>query len=411
MQFNQKTLETLEFDGTMKRIPDPKQKGLYLRVSATGSKAWYIRYRMRTLYARDQWLKLDDFENLKLLEARERVREYLGLVSKGIDPAVELKKEAAVAHTVAEAAERFMAEYAPANLEPNTAMNYGIVIRKYIAPKLGKIPITDLDRATVASWHMAETQIKLQMNRALAVLSSICTQTEIWGWRQQGSNPCRYVKRNAETPRKRDVRQEELDAIGRALRQLDGRCSPWALAAIKVVALCGGRVSEVLSLRYDQDLFLDEGYAIVRKHKTAKDEGYKRLELPSAAVKIIQGLPRQEGSPWVFPSKNPETRILRKSLHNTWIRVRELAGVKNLHQHDFRALLAAEAHYQGIDIQTAGKVLGHKSSKTTERHYLSVRSSKVAQAVEVTSRPLVKAFGLEQEQEDKNSSEAVGKKK
>jgi len=401
MQFNQKGLESIEFSGNRKPIPDPRQKGLYLRFNSAGSKAWYLRYWMRSsnANAKERWLKIDDFENLKLFEARGRAREYLAMVAKGIDPAEELRKVAPVGYTVADACNRFMAEYAPANLEPQSIDSYRVVIRKYIVPNRGKILIKDLDRNAVASWHSSVTTFKTQMNRALGTLSSICTQTEIWGWRPQGTNPCRYVKRKPETPRKRDVHPNELEAIGAALKQLEGRCSPWALAAVKVVALCAGRVSEVLSLRYDQDLYLDEGFALLRKHKTSKDAGSKRLELPPAAVKIIRDLPRHKGSQWVFPSRNPETALARDSLHKTWALVRRLAGVKDLTQHDFRAVLAAEAHYQGIDVQTTSKVLGHKSSKTTVRHYLNVRSSKVTEAVAIASRPLVKAFGLDEPEE------------
>jgi integrase len=182
-----------------------------------------------------------------------------------------------------------------------------------------------------------------------------------------------------------------------AALEKSGQACFWGLAAIKVIALCAGRVSEVLSLRYDQDLFLDEGYALLREHKTAKKQGSKHLELPPEAIAIIKGLPKQKGNPWVFPGSIEGRSYTRHGVYHIWKQVCALAKVNDLHMHDFRSFAASEGLEQGIDSRTAAKLLGHSSSRTTEKHYLKVRQRKMAEAAAQIARPIAEAFKLKNE--------------
>ena len=234
----------------------------------------------------------------------------------------------------------------------------------------------------------------------MAHLSSICTKAEIWELRPQGSNPCRYVKCTPEVARKRDIEQSELEAIGKAISDLENSCNPFALAAIKVIGLCAGRISEVLSLKWDKDLHLDEGYAFVRVHKTSKTEGAKYLELPPVAVDIIKSLPRVQDNPWEFPTRYAGQPFTRNGIRRIWTIICEQAKVADLHLHDFRSFAASEGLDQGISPQIAATVLGHKNSRTTEKHYQKPRRRATAEAAEKIFAPVAKAFGLEQKKGD-----------
>jgi len=396
LNFDQKTFLGLKPTGEVLDIYDPQTSGLVFRMTRTGAKTFYFVYRMGGRGSSKKWLKLGSFPSLPTIKARERARACRAQRDAGVDPKAELEKKKVAGTTVADVAGRFMSEYAATKLRPNTIRGYDEVIRLHILPKLGKTPIKDLDPPAVERWHSAETKYKVQINRALAVLSSICTRAEKWGLIPRGTNPCHYVERNKETPRKRDIRDNELEAVGKATAELDGVSNLWMLAAIKVIALCAGRVSEVLSLRHDQDLFLDEGYALIRDHKTSGETGTKRLELPPAAVEIIRALPRQKDNPWIFPGRNAGEPMSRGGLYKTWAKVREKAGVADLRQHDFRSFAVSEGLDQDIAPQIAAKIVGHSSAKTTERHYLSVRDRKTAEAAKKISAKAAKAFGLEQ---------------
>jgi integrase len=398
--FDQKTLAAMKADGEVRTLWDPQTPGLCFRMSASGSKSYYLVYRMGGRGTNSKWLKLGSFQSIPLVRVREVARAYKAQVDTGEDPAKAIAAKAGAGATVADVVERFMKEYAPQKLKPKSIADYTMTIGKHIIPKLGRIPIKDLDRATVSTWHSRGSDKNgagaVAANRALAILSSICTRAEIWGLRQEGANPCRHVQRNPEVPRARDVQAEELEAIGRVLSQMEteGASSPWTLAAIKVIALCAGRVSEVLSLRWDGDLHLEDGYALLREHKTSKTAGAKRLELPPDPVEIIMALPRTVEGNMVFCGRGPDSALSRCSVANAWHRVCTLAGVEDLHLHDFRSYAASEGLEQGIDARVTAKLLGHSSSRTTEKHYLNVRKRKTAEAAAAIAGPVAKAFGL-----------------
>ncbi len=412
--FNQKALAAWKPGTTTKTFSDPTTPGLVLRMSPPnarnprGSKVYYFTYRMGGRGTRFQWLRMSDFDDLPLVRARELARGYRTQRDQGIDPTKALDDVASRGTTVEAVCKRFEEEYAPKSLKEKSRKDYADSIRVHIIPALGKVPIRDLTRDQVAGWHSKkigkEGKGAVAANRALAVLSSICTQAEVWGLRkvqESGENPCKHVDRFNETPRVRDIQPKELEAIGQALRDLEGTCNPWALAAVKVVALCAGRVSEVLALRRDKDTYLDEGYTLVRDHKTARKAGAKHLELPPAAIAILRQLPEQSGNPWFFPSNAKGTPITRHGLHKTWIMVCKKAEVLGLHIHDFRSFAASEAQDQGIAEKVAATLLGHTDTRTTQKHYAKVRKHSSAEASAKISAPIAQAFGLTPKPEPK----------
>ena len=71
---------------------------------------------------------------------------------------------------------------------------------------------------------------------------------EVWGWRPDGSNPCRHVKRYKERKRKRFLSPEETERLGEVLRKAEDEM-PSAVAAIRLLLLTGCRLSEIQFLR------------------------------------------------------------------------------------------------------------------------------------------------------------------
>jgi integrase len=227
---------------------------VYLRVYPNGAKVFYYVYRLGGRGSRQQWLKIGTFGDMPISQIRKAAQVYRARKNLGSDPSAQKKKAAVAGITIADVAKRFLEEYAPVRLSAKSIDDYTRAINIHILPKLGKIPIKDLNRETIAQWHLSKKNKDgnghVAANRALATLSSICTQAEIWGLRPEGVNPCKHVARFNEAPRVRDIKQTELEAIGAAIikSEKEGIHSIWALAAIKVIALCSGRVSEVLSL-------------------------------------------------------------------------------------------------------------------------------------------------------------------
>jgi hypothetical protein len=87
---------------------DTHQRGLAIRIQATGRKAWYVVYSRR---GRPRWLHLGDAGVIGLADARQMAAEALLAVAKGKDPAAEKRAERG-AGTFAELAERYVEHYA-----------------------------------------------------------------------------------------------------------------------------------------------------------------------------------------------------------------------------------------------------------------------------------------------------------
>ena len=379
MEFNQRTLEKLAPGPTNLNFSDPKTPGLVLRVTPTGAKTYFFTYRMGGRGTPKKWLKVGDFSALPLNRAQLLARSYRSQVDAGTDPAAAMREATTVGETIASLAQKFRTEYLPKKSR-STQESYSGALAVYILPKLGKLAVRTLTRDQVTTWHQAIEKPRAA-NIALSVLSKMMNLAiEVWDMRPDGLNPCRHVERNPETPRLQDVQPQELVAIGQALKALEGERSPWALAAVKVAALCWGRVSEVLSLRRDRDIFLDEGYAIIRDHKTQKKTGAKRLELPPPAVAILRKLPKDGDNPYFFPGHIKNRPLTRDGLHKVWMTVREKAGVEDLHIHDFRSMAASESEAQGINPKTAAAILGHADVRTTMKHYTKARNTQEAAA-------------------------------
>lgn len=236
------------------------------------------------------WIKIGDFTSIQLNQAQTKAREYRSQVDQGVDPRLALLEAANRGETIATLSKRFLAEH-EVKQSKSTQQGYRLTLDTHILPKLGRIPVRKLTREQVQDWH-AGIEGKIIANRALALLSKMMTLADLWRVRTDGVNPCRHIERSTEMPRARDVSMKELNAIGEAIRALEGERTPWALAAIRTIIPCWARVSEVLSLKRGPDVLLDEGYAMIRDHKTKRKVGAKRLEFSPPVVRTLRSLPQ-----------------------------------------------------------------------------------------------------------------------
>lgn len=80
-------------------------------------------------------------------------------------------------------------------------------------------------------------------NKVLSLLSNAFNLAEIWGWRHEGTNPCRHVGRHQEDSRERYLSQSELSRLGQILVEAETYwgTSPYAIAAIRLLILTGCR--------------------------------------------------------------------------------------------------------------------------------------------------------------------------
>jgi hypothetical protein len=181
--------------------------------------------------------------------ARDEAKRLLGTIATGRDPAAERDK-AKADRSLAAVLEQFMAEHVRPKLKPSTAEGYQRVARLYVLPPLGRYSIGEVQRADIARLHHEMRSKPYQANSTLAMLSKFFGWAEKHGLRPDGSNPCRHVEKFREGRRERFLSQAELSRPGDTLREAEQEksCSPWVIAAIRLLTLTGARRNEILTL-------------------------------------------------------------------------------------------------------------------------------------------------------------------
>ena len=309
----------------------------------------------------------------------------LGEIAAGRDPAAERDKKRAGSSS-AVVLDQFMAEHVRPKLKASTATEYERTARLYIVPRVGRRPIAELTRQDVAKLHHELANTPYQANRTLALLSKFFNWAEKHGLRPDGSNPCRHVEKYREGRRERFLSQAELARLGDALREAeqDKTCSPWVIAAIRLLALTGMRRNEILTLRWEHVSEEHEGL-FLPDSKT----GRKAVYLSPPALALLQTIPRLEGNPYVICGDWPGRHLV--NIEKPWRRIRGAAKLDDVRLHDLRHSFASVAASGGQSLVVIGKLLGHSQPATTAR-YAHLADDPVKAASDAVGRQIASAM-------------------
>src|SRR5712691_5551533 len=362
---------------------DSELKGFGVRVQRGDAKSYVLHYRVGTgRGAPLRKLTIGRHGSPWTPEtARKEAKTLLGMIEDGADPAAD-KMARREAPTMAELAERFLAEHAEAKRKGSTAAEYRRLLDKIILPALGKRKVADVTRADMTKLHHANRAAPYQANRVLAVVSKMFNLAERWGLRPDGSNPCRHVEKFTERKRERMLSPAELARLGDALAAHDG--SPYAIAAVKLLVFTGARLGEVLGLKWEW-IDLERGEARLPDSKT----GAKTLHLPPPALAVLAELPRLDGNPYVIAGAKPGAALV--NLEKPWRAIRKPAGLDNVRLHDLRHAFASVAASSGMGLPIIGKMLGHTQAATTAR-YAHLASDPVKAAATAVANKIAAAM-------------------
>jgi integrase len=243
-----------------------------------------------------------------------------------------------------------------------------------------------LTRPDIARLHHELSDKPYQANRVLAFLSALFNWAEKHGFRPDGSNPCRHVEKYREGRRERFLSQAELGRLGDALREAeqDKSCSPWVIAAIRLLTLTGARRNEILTLRWEH-VNEDHGCLMLTDSKT----GRKVVSLNAPALAVLQAIPRLERNPYVICGERAGRHLV--NLEKPWRRIRAAAKLDGVRLHDLRHSYASVAAAGGQSLVIVGKMLGHSQPATTAR-YAHLADDPVRAASEAVGRYIASAM-------------------
>jgi integrase len=338
---------------------DSALPGFGVRVKPSGVKSYILQYRTRAGTSRRY--TIGSTASYHLEQARAEAREWQVKIKKGADPA-EMRKSAHKVKTIAELCDRYLAEHVKVHNKPSTATEVERIVETRIKPKLGRVLITELTRAKLKEWHQAMKNTPYEGNRALAYCSKILSlaATE---WELRPDNPCKGIKKFPEAKRERFLASEELERLGKALAEADqAQLEPTAIIlAIRLLALTGCRLSEILGLSWDR-VDLSKGALWLADAKA----GSRAVPLGAPAIALLSDQPRSDSSPVLHMG---DGKVLSVSmLERAWRRICKRAGLENARLHDLRHTVGTYAGGAGLNAFMVRDLLGHKSMAMTSRY-------------------------------------------
>ncbi len=245
------------------------------------------------------------------------------------------------------------------------ATGYERLVTRLVVPAIGAMRVPDVRRKDVAELHHGLRAKPYQANRTLSVLSKMFSLADVWGWRPDGANPCRAVRRYRERRRERFLSEEETARLGAVLREAEGEM-PAAVAAFRLLLLTGCRLSEIRDLKW---ACVKEDCIELPDAKT----GGRAVPLGPEARAVLDAIPREDGSPWVIAGRLAGTHLA--DLQGPWRRIRARAGLDDVRIHDLRHSYASRALALGEGLPMIGKLLGHTQIQTTARYAHLARDS------------------------------------
>jgi integrase len=236
------------------------------------------------------------------------------------------------------------------------------IVDKRLSPRFGNEYLFQINRRMVEDYikdRLTEVSSST-VNREVSRLRHMLNTAVKWGY--INSNPCQGVKELREPPgRIRFLTVEEIDRLLHACSPDGSPSKPIRifLRPIVEIALCtGARRAEILSLRW-KNIDLKEKRIILEE---TKNNERRVAPLNNVLCQVFQNLPRHLHSDRVFPDieGNMVTMAFRRACKR--------AGLEDFRFHDLRHCFASYLTMRGYNLRTVQTLLGHKSTRMTERY-------------------------------------------
>ena len=284
--------------------------GLYLCVSPSGSRSWIARVNVD---GKRREMGLGSFPDVSLSIAREKARAARSDTTMGIDP-VAHRKEARSARQALKATQKTFADCAKAYIEAHSdswrnakhRAQWPATFETYVYPTMGTVLVGEVTQAHVMAVLLPIWKTKTQTaTRLRGRIEQVLAWATAAGFRQ-GENCARWtglldqllpapgkVSKPKHHPA---VRVDDMPAFIKALRQHDG-LSPKAL---EFAVLTAARSGEVRGANWAEiDLEAAVWTVPPERMKAGKEH---RVPLNTQAIKLLEAMPRIEGTELVFPA-------------------------------------------------------------------------------------------------------------
>jgi integrase len=285
--------------------------GLYLQVSANGSRSWVFRFKAN---GRTRDMGLGSLGTISLAEARELAAECRRLRLNGIDPIDSRKMErveaqllAARSMTFDQCRDVFIDAYKSAWRNEKHKAQWTSSLEAYVTPVFGSLPIQSIDVALVMKVLEPIWSTKPETaSRIRGRIERVLDWAKVRGFRQ-GENPARWRGHlDALLPARGKVRQVRhhaalpYDEVGTFMAELRAR-EGIAARALEFAILTAARTSEVLGARWEE-MDLDRKVWVVPPNRMKAGREH-RVPLSRRAVAVLKTMHSLRQSDFVFPGQ------------------------------------------------------------------------------------------------------------
>jgi integrase len=350
--------------------------GLYLQVSAYGTKSWIFRYRMDGRKTpRD--MGLGSAETIGLAQAREMAREARKSIQDGFDP-IEARKarkqarllEKASSISFQDCAEKYIAAHKAGWRNPKHADQWSSTLETYAYPVFGKLAVASVDTALVLKaiepiWSTKTETASRVRGRIESILD--------WGTAREfrvGENPARWRghldkllparKKVQKVEHHRALPYTEIGAFMADLRQEEG----FAAWALEWLILTASRTSETIGATWDEIDFEAKTWTIPGDRiKGGKEH---RVPLSPQALKIAKEMHKVKEGEYVFQGGKHRKPLSSNALLNLLKRMERTDLTAHGFRSTFRDWAAEMTNYPR---EVAEMALAHTVSDKVEAAY------------------------------------------
>jgi integrase len=273
---------------------DPELAGHYVRVQTSGAKSFCAVARNPA--GKQIWTKINSTETMLINEARVRAREIIRRVRDGL-PAFEPKGE-----TFAAVAEQWLKRHVQAK-GLRSAPDLARLLKTRVYPAWEHRPFLAIRRSDVARLLDAiqDENGARQADMILAIVRGIMNfhASRADDYTVPISRAMRRTD-PTERARARTLNDDELRAVWKAAED-DG---PFG-AFVRLLLLTAQRRDKVAAMRWS-DIADDGRWTIPAEAREKGNAG--ELQLPPAALKIIEAQPRLGDNPYVFAGRSVKGR-------------------------------------------------------------------------------------------------------
>ena len=350
---------------------DEVQRGFLLEIRKSGGKTFYQRYTNGRGQTRQ--IKIGAAGILNVSVARRRGREIVAQALLGTDPHEERVKLRSIPTLHQVVRERYLPHVKGYKRSWRTDET---VLRLHILPTMGNRFLDEVTREDIEKLlsRLAGRGYSTGMtNRVTIVLRHLFNLCRQWRVAGVAENPTVGIRIAPDVCRERFLTKEEARFLVLSIEQDENKP---AAQAIMLLLLTGARRNEVTFARWEH-LDWERRRLLVPLSKSGKP---RRIPLNGSALDLLRSIQPVTGNPYIFPSE--VTGRPSASLHFPWDRIRRRAELPDVRLHDLRHSFASFLVNEGTSLYTVQKMLGHSTSRYTER-YSHLTDETLSKAAEV----------------------------